>query len=146
MPHVIVHFDPKQVDQDVITKLKRRLQRITAKAFSSPKGNRAHPTKYYPIGNNAYLFKKAYPGHIATAPADIYVRQQAAHKTDINSAPIEIVVEAGRAKGRDPDKVAKLMEDEVRAAKLISPKLLGENKSCIWVKFCEENGFRFIQK
>lgn len=132
MPHVTVHFDPKQVDQKVIDKLKREVHIATAIALSA---RETRKLKHLELNED-----------IATLPDEIYVRQQASHETDVNPAPIEIVVEAGRSKRRDPDLVSRIIEAKVKGSELIPSHLLGEGQSCIWVKFCEENGFRFIRK
>lgn len=130
MPHVTVHFDPAKVEQKLIDELKRRLQKIVAYSLSTEASRN-------PFG---FIF-----GKIETLENEIYVRQASAHETDVNPAPIEVVVDAGKAKGRDADVVAALIDERVCGLDLIPAHLRGKDKSCIWVVFHRRNGFRFIE-
>ena len=134
MPHVIIHFNPKLVHQRMITELKIKLQEIVADALSS--------SESLPPDGRSVFGKQT----ILTLPQEIYIRQQAAHKTDVNPAPIEIEVEAGKPKLRDPDKVAELIEDAVRRTDIIPRRFLGDGNSCVWVVLREHNAFRFIRR
>lgn len=129
MPHVTVHFVPSLVDQQMIDQLKKQLQLITADALSDP-------TTTFP--------QYAGQEHIRVRKEEVFVRQEAAHKTDVNPAPIEIVVDAGRSKGRNPDATAERIECKVSA--LLPSRLCGEDQACVWVRFHEENGFRFTRE
>src|SRR5688572_14564114 len=113
MPHVTVHFNPLLVPQEVITKLKRRLALITEHALSSVSTHPHHiPRKrnqLYTLGGSSVCYRPHYQDMIRTPRSEIFIRQQECHKTDVNPAPVEILVEAGRSKGRDGDKVADLI-------------------------------------
>ena len=129
MPHVTVHFIPSLVDQQMIDRLKKHLQLITADALSDP-------TTIFP--------DCAGQENITVSRGEIFVRQEAAHKTDVNPAPIEIVVDAGRSRGRNPDATAERIECKLSA--LLPSRLRGEDQACVWVRFHEQNGFRFTRE
>lgn len=115
MPHVIVHFDPRKVDQELIDKLKPALQQIVAEAMKKP------------------FFKPN--------PDEIYVRQQAAHPTDVNPAAIEIEIQAGRARDRYADSIVAKVISGVIHTQLIPLVLLELGECCVWLRFCEDNAF-----
>ncbi len=125
MPHVIVHFDPVKVEQSVIDLFKRALPRIIAEALSYEADEL----------QNTYV-----------APRDIYVRQISAHPTDQNVSPIEIEIQAGQKRGRNEMKVAALIEDEIRSTGIIPDSILDQFQCCLWLRFCEDNNFRFIDR
>ncbi|HEV8666732.1 MAG TPA: hypothetical protein VN665_02685 [Candidatus Paceibacterota bacterium] len=129
MPHVIVHFDPKFVEQREVDKLKKALPEVVALALSS--------TESLPRD----LPQDSAKREIRTQTHEIFVRQQEAHPTDVNPAYIEIVVEAGKSKLRDPEKVCGLIIKDIVG--LLPERLIGPAFSCVWVKFCPENGFQF---
>lgn len=123
MPHVMVHFNPAEVEQSVIDLLKKALQRIVADALSY-KQDKLHNT-----------FVK---------PDSVYVRQVPAHPTDVNPAPIQVEIQAGQKRGRDEMEVNSLIEDEICATGIIPPHILDRFQCCIWLRFSEDNNFRFI--
>ena len=132
MPHVIVHFNPEQIDQQKIDALKKKLAFVVAKALSSP----------------ATLSNGTSPNFLTpdVSPNDIYVGQHAAHPTDMNPAPVEIVVNTGKLQNRDTHKVRGFIAEAVRNnADLIPTHLLGEGNACVWVRTCEDDSFGFIR-
>ncbi len=116
MPHVIVHFDPTKVDQELIDKLKFALQQIVANAMS-----------YIP--------------RVQQDLKEICVRQQAAHPTDVNVAAIEIEIQAGNARNRLADVVVEQIIDGVIRTQLIPLTLLELEDCCVWLRFNGENSF-----
>lgn len=116
MPHVIVHFDPKKVNQRLVTKLKCELQQIVANAMSYLEG-------------------------VQQSPKEICVRQQAAHPTDVNTAAIEIEIQAGNARNRNPEVVVDDIIKTVILAELIPSQLLGSEECCVWLRFNGDNSF-----
>lgn len=116
MPHVIVNFDPKKVDQELIDKLKFALQQIVANAMS-----------YLP--------------EVQQIPNEICVRQQAAHPTDVNPAAIEIEIQAGNARERDPDRVVSEIIQGVIRTQLIPLHVLELEECCVWLRFNGNNSF-----
>lgn len=134
MPHVTVLFNPKLVEQRIVDQLKKMLQQVTADALI----------------NSLVLNPDACTGfnikNIKVTPDQIYVGQRATHETDINPAPIEILIEAGRPNGRNPYAVLVLIEKKIEEGNWIPSHLRGEGQSCVWVKFCESNSFRFIRE
>ncbi len=117
MPHVIVHFDPTKVDQVLIDMLKRLLQPIVAEALS-------------------------FLSEVTQNPDEIYVRQQAAHPTDVNPAAIEIEIQAGWARDRDADVVVSRIIDGVIDTEMLPLHLLSLEDVCVWLRFSEENAFQ----
>ncbi len=115
MPHVIVHFDPTKVEQELIDKLKLELQQIVARALIHLSGEEQDPK-------------------------EICVRQQSAHPTDVNMATIEIEIQAGNAKGRDADMVAQSIVTYVMRLRLLRNHL-GLGDCCVWLRFSSNNGF-----
>ncbi len=123
MPHVLVHFDPTQVGQPDIDKLKAALPTIVADALSYAANSL--PATY-------------------VRPTEIYVRQVAAHPTDQNVSPVEVEVQAGQLRGRDEVHVGALIEAGIRASQTIPAPILDGFKCCQWLRFSEHNNFRFI--
>ena len=116
MPHVIVHFDPTKVDQELIDQLKPRLPQIVAEALT-------------------------FDPFIRQEANEIFVRQQAAHPTDVNSAAIEIEIQAGNARERDADDVVSKIISGVIRTQLIPLILLELEECCVWLRFSSSNGF-----
>ncbi len=119
MPHVIVHFDPTKVDQDLIDQLKPKLPKIVSTALT----------------NLTNLSGKT------QAQEEICVRQQAAHRTDVNLPAIEIEIQAGNADGRDANVAVAQVINGVIATQLIPTVLLELEDCCVWLRFSTNNGF-----
>ncbi|NBD73845.1 hypothetical protein GVX82_02275, partial [Patescibacteria group bacterium] len=81
-----------------------------------------------------------------TIPEEVFVYQHEIHETDVNAAPVEIHIEAGRPKGRCSDKVQAALGKRISVSDRIPRHLLGHGKSCIFVNFHPHNGFGFIPK
>ena len=140
MPYVTVVFDPKQISQDVVDELKPWLQPKVAEVFSSLDsvyGDYTLPGKVNKVGVEE---------DIKTSPDEIMVMQQETHPTDVNVAPLEIYIQAGRPKGRDGDRVVKLLGKAVSDSHIIPNGKLGNGESGIFVTFHEHNGFGFIPR
>ncbi|KND50869.1 MAG: hypothetical protein AB202_00485 [Parcubacteria bacterium C7867-007] len=120
MPHVIVHFDPKRVLQSVIDELKPPLQQIVADGLSYTSSDHKD---------------------VRVDPKEVYVRQQAAHPTDVNPAAIEIEIQAGKKRERNPEGMVVLMSRKIIESEII-PKDMAD--LCIWLRFSEDNAFKNI--
>lgn len=140
MHHALVMFDPELVDQEIIDDLKPWLQPEIAEILSSIDAVYPDYTRPGKIGRNGIL------EDIATPAEEILVTQRATHPTDVNVSPIQINIQAGMSKGRDGDRVVKLLGKAIRDEGIIPSGLLGDDKSCIFVMFHEYNGFGFIPK
>lgn len=131
MPHVTVLFDPKLFPQEQVDRLKPLLPTMVAKALSSKS---TLPSRYQRVD-------------IETKPGEIFVGQYPAHPTDVNAAPFEIYIQAGRPKRRSGDKIVALLALAIsEECWWIPEEYLGDGKSCIFVVFHEHNGFGFIPK
>jgi hypothetical protein len=132
MPHVIVHFDPAQIEQQTIDELKKALPPIVAEALSS----------------TSTLSNTADPNFLAPSISSnqVYVGQHAAHPTDMYPAPVEIVVKTGKSQNRDVRKVREFIVKEVRGANLVPEHLLGDDNACVWALLGGEDSFGFIPK
>lgn len=130
MPYVNVFFDPNKVPQKIVDKLKANLQPHTAAVLSSDEVRNHRPSAE----------------EITTRPEEIFVYQHEIHPTDVNAAPLEIHIEAGKPKGRSGDKIVELLGQRVSEDDLIPAEYLSEGESCIFVNFHEHNGFGFIPK
>ena len=140
MPYVTVVFDPKKVSQETVDKLKPWLQPNVAEVLSSLDvvyGDYSLPGKFNKMGVEE---------DIRTTPEEIMVMQQATHPTDVNVAPLEIFIQAGRYKGRSGDKVVAALGKRVSESEIIPNGCLGEGEAGIFVNFHEHNGFGFIPK
>lgn len=93
MPYATVVFDPKKVPQDVVDKLKIRLQPSVAEVLSA----------------EATRIDSASTEDITTKTEEIMVTQHATHPTDVNVPPLEIYIQAGRPKGCSGDKIVELL-------------------------------------
>ena len=142
MPHVTVMFNPDKVDQELIDKLKPWLQPKVAEVFSSI--DAVYPDYSMP----GKVGRRGIEDDIATTPEEILVTQHTTHPTDVNVSPIQINIQAGRYKGRDGDRVVKLLGEAIRNEEVVPNDLdlLGDDESCIFVTFHEHNGFGFIPK
>lgn len=127
MPYVTVRFDPQKISQKTVDKLKPWLQVAVARVLSAkatlPRGAKTD---------------------IATNPLEIAVTQAASHPTDVNVAPLEVYIEAGRSKGRSAETIAEILSRAIDESNLIPKQYLGQGQSCIFIVFHEENGFQFI--
>ena len=130
MPYVNVFFDPDKVPQAVVDQLKAKLQPHTAAVLSSDEVRKHRPSAY----------------DITVRPEEIFVYQHMIHPTDVNAAPLEIHIEAGKPKGRSGKKIVRLLGQRVSEDELIPPQYLGDGESCIFVNFHKHNGFGFIPK
>ena len=130
MPYVKVFFDPTKIRQSIIDKIKPWLQPNTADVLSDDRTR----------------IDSGSSEDITTKPEEIFVYQHEIHPTDVNAAPLEIHIEAGRPKGRDGDKVQYLLGRRIASADLIPEEHRGEGESCIFVNFHKYNGFGFIPK
>ena len=140
MLHATVMFDPKRVEQEIIDKLKPWLQPKIAEVLSSL--DAVYPDYSLPGKFGHRDVEK----DIATPPEEILVTQHATHPTDVNVSPIQINIQAGRYKGRDGDRVVKLLGEAIRDEKIVPNGLLGDDESCIFITFHEHNGFGFMPK
>lgn len=130
MPYVTVVFDSKKVPQETVDKFKPWLQKEVARALSS--------LSTLPSGHQNEDIK--------TSPEEIFVGQYEAHPTDVNTAPFEIYIQAGRPKMRSGDKVQEILGKAVSETGWIPDEYLGDGQSCIFVVFHEHNGFGFIPR
>ena len=121
MPHVAVHFDPQNVSQVVVDRLKKALPSIVAGALSY-KAHRSPDTR--------------------VEPTSILVFQAASHPTDQNVSPLEVVIQAGQLHGREEVRVGQIVEAGILASGIIPKEYL--EQCCIWLRFSEHNDFRFI--
>ena len=140
MPHVTVIFKPTQVSQPTLNKLKPWLQEKVAEVLSSLDsvyGDYTLPGKVNKVGIEE---------DIAISPDEIMVTQHETHPTDVNVPPLEIYIQAGRPKGRDGDRVVKLLGKAVSESEIIPDGFLGDSEAGIFVTFHEHNGFGFIPK
>src|SRR5262245_19075257 len=120
MPHVIVRFDPDRVQQRVIDQLKKHLQIAVSDGLRFTSGDHRDVT---------------------VLPSEVYVRQQAAHPTDVNPAIIEIEIQAGRRKERSPEGVVYEIIRQLRYDQVLPEELLRSDECCIWLRFSEDNAF-----
>ncbi len=127
MPYVTVVFNPEQISQDVVDKLKPILQHEVARILSSDAVS-------------------LHPDDISISPEEIMVTQHNAHPTDVNVPPLEIYIQAGRPKGRSESRIVELLGETIAETGLIPDEHLGEGKSGIFIVFHEHNGFGFIPK
>jgi hypothetical protein len=116
MPHVIVHFDPTKVDQELIDQLKSRLPQIVAEALTFSPSARQEVSL-------------------------ISVRQQAAHPTDVTPAAIEFEIQAGDARERSAQTVAARIVNGIIRTKLIPLVLFEFEKVRVRLRFSSHNGF-----
>lgn len=123
MPHVTVHFDPRHVLQSVIDDLKPALQSMAAEHLS------------YITSDHR---------KVEVLLSEIYVRQQASHPTDVNPAIIEIEIQAGRKKERDPGAIVARMASAIRMSEIIPKELFDTPDICIWLRFSEDNAFELL--
>lgn len=122
MPHVIVHFMPDQFSQQGVTFLKQFLPKPVAEALSSEK---AFP-KFHPH----------VPG-VAVEPAEVAVGQHERHPTDVNVMPLEVVVDAGESKGRDPRAVGRIIHAALcKLLRSREPSDIG-----VWMRFTDATAF-----
>lgn len=128
MPYVTVVFDPTKVSQETVDKFKPWLQGEVATALSS----------------KATLNHKDWQADITTKPKEIFVTQHKVHPTDVNAAPFEIYIQAGRPKRRSGDKIVELLGKAIAEAGWLPNEYLGEGQACIFIVFHEHNGFGFI--
>lgn len=138
MPHVTVFFDPNKISQEIVDQLKKQLQPMVAEVLSDFKAlyDPVSPTVIVVFGGES----------IKTLPEEIMVTQYAAHQTDVNVAPLEIYIQAGRPKNRSGDKIIALLGKLVAQSGLIPKEHAGEGLSCIFVAFHPDNGFGFIPR
>lgn len=140
MPYVTVVFDPQKVSQETVDRLKPWLQPQVAEVLSSLDsvyGDYTLPGKVNKVGVKE---------DIATSPDEIMVIQHETNPTDVNVPPLEIYIQAGRPKGRDGDRVVKLLGKAVSESEIIPNGLLGNGEAGIFITFHEHYGFRFIPK
>jgi len=128
-------FDPTKIPQETVDKAKPWLQIAGAEALSSKE---TLPPGHLPDGSKGE--------DITTKPEEIFVGQYMVHPTDVNPAPFEVYIQAGRSKGRNGDKVQEILGKALSETSLIPNEYLGEGQSCIFVTFHEENGFGFIPR
>lgn len=128
MPYVTVRFDPEKIPQKTVDKLKPWLQVAVAGALSA----------------KATLPRGAKETDIATNPIEIAVTQTTSHETDVNVAPLEVYIEAGKSKGRSAETIATILSRAINESNLIPKQYLGQGQSCIFIVFHEHNGFQFI--
>jgi hypothetical protein len=133
MPYITLNFDETKIPQARIDKIKPLLPEIIAKAMSSLDNASG------PWGERVKMEES-----FKTAPSAIFVKQYIVHPTDQNAAPFEIYIEAGQARGRDPEKVRLDIAAALVATGLLPPSLLGFDKSCIFIVFHEVNAFGYI--
>lgn len=131
VPYVTVVFDFRVIPQETVDKFKPWLQNEVARILSSK----------VTLASDDHLRTD-----ITTSPKEIFVTQYEVHPTDVNFAPFEIYIQAGRPKGRSGDKIAKLLAKAVSETGWIHNDFLGDGKSCIFIVFHENNGFGFIPK
>lgn len=140
MPYVTVVFDPTKVSQEIVDKLKPWLQPQVAEVLSSLDsvyGDYTLPGKVNKVGVEE---------DIATSPDEIMVIQHETNPTDVNVPPLEIYIQAGRPKGRDGDRVVKLLSKAISESQIVLNEHLGNGQAGIFVTFHEYNGFGFIPK
>lgn len=128
MPYVTVIFDPHEISQEVVTRLKRWLRPTVARIMSE----------------TDVLIKPQSDEDIRTIPDEIMVMQMATHPTDVNVPTFEIYIQAGRPKGRSGEKIAQLLGKAVADSNLVPVEILSDGQCGIFVTFHEHNGFWFI--
>lgn len=130
MPYVNVFFDPDKVKQATVDELKARLQPHVADVLSSDETR----------------IDKTSTETITTTPEEIFVYQHEIHPTDVNAAPLEIHIEAGKPKGRSGEKIVELLGMRIGQEGHLPAEHLGDGQACIFLNFHEHNGFGFIPK
>lgn len=128
MPHVTVIFNPAAISQSRIDELKEKLPEIVSEALSFP----SRRTLRSKLAN------------IKVSPDEVLVCQHATHPTDVNVSPVEILIEAGAPKDRDPELVARMISKQLRKTNYLPANPVNGAGCCIWLKFSPVNAFRFI--